>query len=266
MNAYTPLMTFSTDLVLNLDTVARGEHRRSGQDPGPVAISGELERLADGGLRFGFETMVVADPLQVCGTAVSRNGRLVITELTVRMTPAWQDFEDTTRRTTYEEHLESLGPGITSNTLRAVHTGRLTAWIRAAMANAVAGLEGTDRTRAMVGDEPHPRPTYEFMEDLRAEALKPTPGRRGRGDDFYRQVAELYLQLQEEGWARGILGEMATRLDRPRETVSTWVNEARMRPVLSVATPGRAGRTAGPRLRDDRGPSSRLNNPRGGEE
>jgi len=82
-------------------------------------------------------------------------------------------------------------------------------------------------------------------------------GSRGYGRDFYRQVALAYLDLQKEGYARGILVAIAEQYTRElgryvaRETARDWVRKATELEFLTPGTPGRAGRGPGARLYEE---------------
>jgi hypothetical protein len=101
--------------------------------------------------------------------------------------------------------------------------------------------------------------TADEKKAVRRAARKATPRQRRRGrpahpDDHYREVAVAYLDLQREGFGKGILLELANRegrrLGRPvaRETARDWVRGARKRGFLTSGHPGRAGAEPGPNL------------------
>jgi hypothetical protein len=82
---------------------------------------------------------------------------------------------------------------------------------------------------------------------------RPRTGRPPVYDDrHFRRVARLYLDLLDRGFSRGILDELARRLDVSRNTARDWVSQARARQFLSPGQPGRAHAHPGPRLDEDR--------------
>lgn len=73
-------------------------------------------------------------------------------------------------------------------------------------------------------------------------------GPRGFPAEHYRRIARAYLKLQEQGVSRGIIRQLAEQEGRPWQTIRDWVHRATELEFLSAGVPGRAGRTAGPKL------------------
>lgn len=204
-----------------------------------------------------FETAVHPDPWQITGTVRIVQGRVVITELTVGPNPQWQDTD--AGEIVHQDHasLPEAG-GVTSATLRAIHLGPLLQGIRAQLlAEPEAAQRFADQLRQAALDQgvdlDGPSDEYLAAATQAAERIGDPPkrGRKGYGDDFYRDVARTYLSLLGQGWTKGILNEMARLADRPRDTIATWVREARKREFLTPGTPGRAGAEPGPKLETD---------------
>lgn len=162
---------------------------------------------------------------------------------------------------------------ITAQTFQRLKIGtlrdRMAKWIRVA-----PGLINEDVTTARVieqieslGHDPTKvviefgAMTPEDVESVKASArevkrlakrLKGQPPSRRRGadnPDFYREIAQLYLeQLQVHG-PRGVIQAMAEELDAKPNTVSQWVRKSRLKGWLGPAPKkGRAGGTKGDEL------------------
>lgn len=174
---------------------------------------------------------------QVEGVLVVTDDRLTIHELLVRP----RDLAET-----------APAGGVTTSVLRAVPLGALLDAGRRALLQApeqIASWEDSSGQRFE---------SLKAAAERAAAAVRETDlkrGRKGFPDDHYRWVALEYLKLQEEGWSKGILRELAGRaaahLGRDyvaRETARDWVATARSKGFLSKATQGRAGASPGPNL------------------
>ncbi len=75
----------------------------------------------------------------------------------------------------------------------------------------------------------------------------PSRGRGAQSPSHYRDTALLYIGLLPS-YGQRVIKEMAQRLDRPRNTISTWVRRAREDGWLTRSTQGKAGGEPGPRL------------------
>jgi hypothetical protein len=215
-----------------------------------VTITAFREERESGVLGADFATVHMYDPWRVTGTVRVEAARLVITRLTIEPQPSWQSPSG---RILKQDEMDAVGNGVTSSLLRSIQVGRLISALRAELQRHPEAVARMAQALAALGaDTPSVDPEYLDVARRVAQAVPGPPkrGPHGRGDDFYRQVALLYLELQSAGWGRGILGEIARLEDRPRETVSTWVRQARKRGFLTAGTPGRAGAEPGPRLHE----------------
>ena len=231
----------------------------------------EIEALGDA-LGVPFGTSLATDPWEIVGWArLDRGGRLTLTSLHLRPRPLWQapsghpalerageiGAPAGTGRSVEQGPYDTYAGGITSDLLRAVKLGPLLQGLRRALQQHPDMLARRERYAETVGDEslrPAPgEPQMALLAAADAAVEVPRRGRRGYGDAFYRTVARQYLRLQEAGWRRGILNELARINDRPRDTVNTWVQEATRRGFLTPGTPGRAGRDPGPNLDPTKG-------------
>jgi transposase-like protein len=70
--------------------------------------------------------------------------------------------------------------------------------------------------------------------------LDQRPGRRGRPDTFYAEVAHAYLELVETGTGAPVQ-ELAASWGYSGSQVNNWLHEARRRELLTAAPRGRAG-------------------------
>jgi len=96
-----------------------------------------------------------------------------------------------------------------------------------------------------------------FAHRLAGSKAVPAVGRPGFGRDFYRALALAYLELQEQGMARGIQKRLQ---DESELRFGRWLASDQVRDALSRATElgflgpgvrGRAGRLPGPNLGSD---------------
>jgi len=139
--------------------------------------------------------------------------------------------------------------GITGALLRSVPIGRIIAWAHEAMADdewrerglTTVGLAGVKTV-----------PASELPSDVKA-ALERTAAvpaqRRGRpplSDELLEEVALAYLEEAKRG--RGLTRRLASRFDRPEETVRDWIHACRVRGYLSPGVTGRRGAQPGDRL------------------
>jgi hypothetical protein len=214
-----------------------------------VTITAFREELDSGVLGVNFATACADDPWRVTGIVRIESARIVITKLTIEPQPFWQPSSG---RIVKQDEMDAIGNGVTSSLLRSIQVGRLITALRGELHHLEAAAKKQEALAAPGADAPSADPEYLDVARRVAQAVPKPPkrGRHGFGDDFYRRVALLYLELQSAGWGRGILGEIARLEDRPRETVSTWVRQARKRGFLTAGTPGRAGAEPGPRLHE----------------
>lgn len=139
--------------------------------------------------------------------------------------------------------------GITSAFLRGVPIGRILAWAHEAMAD----REWHDKGLTMLGLSgrkivPAPELADHVRAALERTAAVPAP-RKGRPplpDELLEEVALAYLEEAKRG--RGLTRRMATRFDRPEETIRDWIHTCRARGYLSPGAPGRRGAQPGSRL------------------
>ncbi|MDP9234991.1 MAG: hypothetical protein M3P01_10660 [Actinomycetota bacterium] len=117
--------------------------------------------------------------------------------------------------------------GITPALLRSVALSRLKASIN------------MESVRAWGSFRPHKEPP---------ELSRGRRGPIGRGDAFYRVIAEQYLEACSEDPARPIERLRENRGDGEYATVRAWVSKARKRGFLAPAVRGQRTGTTGPRL------------------
>lgn len=197
-----------------------------GQPPAAVAL---VTWVPDTGELAGW---------QVEGVLVANDERLTFHELLVR--PRNRDDG-------------APGAGVTTSVLRAVPLGGLLSAARAAL------MEGPRQVASWEEAMGQPFATLKAQAEQAAAAVQGTDlkrGRKGFPDDHYRWVALKYLDLQDQGWSKGILEELAEaagphlKREYPvaRATARDWVATARARGFLTKATQGRAGADPGPNL------------------
>jgi hypothetical protein len=139
--------------------------------------------------------------------------------------------------------------GITGAFLRGIPIGRILAWAHEAMAD----KEWHDKGLTMLGfSGTKVVPAPELADHVRA-ALERTAAiparRRGRPplpDELLEDVALAYLEEAKRG--RGLTRRLATRFDRPEETIRDWIHTCRVRGYLSPGATGRRGAQPGIRL------------------
>lgn len=144
--------------------------------------------------------------------------------------------------------------GIDSATVRAVRVGAVVAHIRRCIVEMATAPSAAYPRLPGPADDPEWR-AHDAQQTKRRHAdadwaTQPPRkrGRKGYGDDFFRDIALRYLELQQGGMTRGILRQLATEHDRPVETVRDWVHQARRREFLTPGQRGKAGALRGPRL------------------
>ena len=163
-------------------------------------------------------------PHTLAGRLTVQDGRLVLTEFTVR----------------------SSG-GVDSLLLR-VRLGDLLAELRSRIAErGGSALVCEGDTWGSRQDNEEARNT--MLAEAATES-EPKRGRTGYPDSHYRRVARRYLQLVNgtPPVTRGVLRVMADEEGRPVETVRTWIHQARKRRFLTDGERGRAGALPGPLL------------------
>jgi hypothetical protein len=72
-------------------------------------------------------------------------------------------------------------------------------------------------------------------------AATPRPGKKGRPEDFYRAIADLYLHYSTVGGQAHPTKRIADQFHVPRNTVAGWVRKARDLAPLPRARRGKAG-------------------------
>lgn len=161
---------------------------------------------------------------------------------------AWVRFSDDAGRLVPAQVV--LSGAVTTDALRGLALGRAEAW---------ANGPGAVALRSKM-DDPAPDPAADLDRVIprgrrRRQATATAPPRidvpdggpgagRGRGDDFYRQVASVYTAAAASGQAPGeaVKAAAGSRPDGgewPPSTVNRWVREARRKGFLA---PGRAGK------------------------
>ncbi|MEV6679438.1 hypothetical protein AB0N09_21675 [Streptomyces erythrochromogenes] len=142
----------------------------------------------------------------------------------------------TVRLTRLELHPNDPAGALSAAQVKGVPFGRIVGSLQTLFA-----LEEARRGGAL---PPPPQPS----------ASPEEPGRPRRGgrplitDDLLRQLADAYLEETAEGKPAGALRRVATRFDRPTETIRTWLARARKEGWLAPAVRGRAGGEPGPKL------------------
>ena len=101
--------------------------------------------------------------------------------------------------------------------------------------------------------------------DRLQDTLNPR-GRPPRTDEEHRRIALIYLakiaeRAESKRTTRGIVSEIAVEESIPRNTLKSWLREARQRGFLNGSTPGRAGAIPGPRLLQQPGHAPRQPRP-----
>ena len=152
--------------------------------------------------------------------------------------------------------------GVTTTVLRHIPAGQIIAEAKAkledlanfeALRNQTEWQEVTELYVRSLG-LPSPPSVRKLLTQITGQA--PRKGRRGYSDDFYANVARLYLTLLAEGGGRGVLRRCSSALSKragreiPPETVRDWIHRARKKGFLTMGTPGKAGAAPGPRLID----------------
>jgi transposase-like protein len=74
-----------------------------------------------------------------------------------------------------------------------------------------------------------------------ARQLEASPGRRGRPDEVYAEVAAAYVDLVESGTTTSPVKALAEQYGYSVSAVNNWVAEARNRGLLSRSPRGKAG-------------------------
>lgn len=184
-----------------------------------------------------FQTVTSPPDWEIEGLLEDHNGRLVISDLTIR---------PSRYRTTAPEG------GITSTFCQRIPVGTLLEAARQSLL-----LQPWVRFK-LLGES-----STEEEQDWAVEAHQKASGGKGSqagpsgyGDEFYERIARTYLELQAEGISRGILHHIAERESeiQGREVdptnVRDWVHKATKLGFLGPGTQGKAGRMPGPRLRE----------------
>jgi hypothetical protein len=84
-------------------------------------------------------------------------------------------------------------------------------------------------------------PTVKRRSVSLASQLDMQPGRRGRPDSFYAQVAAAYVSILEDEPSAAPVKVLAEREGYSRSMVNNWLRQARNRELLTEARPGKAG-------------------------
>lgn len=144
------------------------------------------------------------------------------------------------------------GSGVTADLLRTISVAEV---LRAVREELPATLAISREYAATTGTKLDAKTVRRIKKAVAAVA--PADLRRGRTpypDDFYREVALRYLELQAQGQRRQIrktlAEEWAPKLDReiPTDTVKSWLREAAKRQMLVFTGGGVSGAEPGPNL------------------
>ena len=195
--------------------------------PAQALAQGALEFFA---LVFVPERAPVGEGFLVWGTLALTEGRLYFAELS----------------------LAPQRPEQASLNGRALRLIRLSPLLARAHAELASSAELASLARQLGWED---SPTAEEQAELARAAANSSPKRRppGRpslGDQHYARIAHAYLDLQAQGYGRGIIRALAEQEQRPWQTIRDWVAKARKRGFLSAGQQGRAGALPGPQLRD----------------
>lgn len=190
----------------------------------------------DGGRRceFTLQDMLGDWGWDLDGVARVVGGRIVVTELTFRLSEFVKDDREIRRRLPGELPPE----GVNSDVLRHPKMGEVVALLR-------RELRDASETRPDLDAK---------WKEAAAVAIELKRGRGGYPDGHFLGLAVRYLQLRADGLTNGITGALAQEYDRPEATIRDWIRQAERREYLTEAAKGRGGtREAGPRLTDQTG-------------
>ena len=203
-----------------------GAHRSHRVHPGPLSLVGEQ---GDWTLPFRLE---LGDWV-VVGEVKPIEGRLAITRLEVN----FNSFEDGERR--------AFPPGgIKTTTLRSIPFDEIHREVRDWLRELPEWDRVGELLRMRVSQER--ATTHEATAGVATAARRRT--RRGYPEEHYRRIAMRLLELQDQGWGRGINIELARLENVSRETIRDWISGARKRGFLGPGVRGRSGAVPGPRL------------------
>lgn len=196
--------------------------------------------------RWSFPFAVLGlGALEVTGEAVVTNGKFKVTAL----------------------RLSEPSDGLTSDSLRTVPMGEVILGLLDGINQLPPDAVTRKTALALIDDSRAIREGIYSYDEVEADQalvqalrwsirdFQPNRGRGARSDDWYREVAVLYLQALESDPRRPIQS-MTETLRRKRkdpglsrETVSTWVRRAREEEWLTRSTRGKAGGLPGRNLR-----------------
>ncbi|HEX7277794.1 MAG TPA: hypothetical protein VF244_10510 [Acidimicrobiales bacterium] len=138
----------------------------------------------------------------------------------------------------------ALTGGVDTDGLRRLPLGRIEAWANGAGADRLrAGLDKAGPDLAVELAVAFPKRRWRQVATAEVPVLV-VPTDRDKGDDFYRQVAEVYRAAAAAGHPPA--REIATAADSggtpvPASTAHRWIREARRRGYLPPGRVGKAG-------------------------
>jgi hypothetical protein len=163
----------------------------------------------------GFETYSTDGELWIGGALQRSDGLgLIVSEMTVRRM--------------------NRDRGVDANALRRIPVAAIVAEVGARLSGTFSYLIQSDDAAV--------------VEAVTAASETRPRGRPSHPDAHYRRIALEYLRLQGEGVGRGVIIQIAAAEGKPKETVRTWVAEARRRGYLTSIGQGRPGAEPGPEL------------------
>jgi hypothetical protein len=189
----------------------------------------------------------------ISGTVAMTLGKWMIRNLQIGPLPTLEGDDGVSRPRT-----DFVGAAITSSLLRDVRPDQILSDIRETIR--LAADEGAwDQWLRAHGVNPINASELAALAKKAERRIAKTTlqrGRRGYGDDFYRQIARICLSTWNQYPAsrpRGInraIRDRITELLGPfsEATIRSWIHEARKREFLAPTSPGKADFTPGPRL------------------
>jgi hypothetical protein len=198
-------------------------------------------------------------PWLISGTVATLDGNLIVRDLQIRPSP-----------TVFDEHgiprprRHPPDSGITMSVLRRLNLDQILHDVTETLATAGPRYEVWKRFMRERGIDPRGLVLADSRADEAAQRIataKLRRGRKGYGDEHYREIAVLYLDVFAQGVRKGIHREIARRYAEARAepadfhpvgTIRYWIAQAHTRGVLTEAHPGKAGAMPGPRLREER--------------
>jgi hypothetical protein len=190
-------------------------------------------------LEATFETWDIDNRFACSGRLAVRDGRLLVTQLTLRSASAVMDAS--------EPGLARV-EGITGATLRKIPLGRVVTEARRSL------LFGSQQP-----DEDEPAELRRLRQDMAAAADRAAAsqeqtraglrrGRPGYPDSFYRDIALEYIDHVTKHGPRGVIKALGTKRHAEPPTVRAWLRKARAKGFLASTSRGKADASPGPRL------------------